>query len=73
MVTIYDIAKKTGFSPPTISKALNGTGDLRALTRALIVKTAGEMGYTPNVAARTLSTNRSNLIGVSDFQKSGWG
>ncbi len=64
MVTIYDIAKKTGFSPPTISKALNGTGGLSTATRTLILQTAKEMGYTPNMTARTLSTNRSFLIGV---------
>jgi len=64
MVTIYDIAKKTGFSPPTISKALNGTGGLSNATRSLILETASEMGYTPNMTARTLSTNRSYLIGV---------
>lgn len=64
MVTIYDIAKRTGFSPPTISRALNGTGGLSVATRNLILKTAEEMGYTPNMTARALTTNRSNLIGV---------
>ena len=64
MITIYDIAKVTGFSPPTISKALNGTGGLSSATRSLILQTAQELGYTPNMTARTLSTNRSNLIGV---------
>lgn len=64
MVTIYDLAKITGFSPPTISKALNGTGGLSASTRSLILKTAQDMGYTPNMTARSLSTNRSHLIGV---------
>lgn len=64
MVTIYDIAKKTGFSPPTVSKALNGTGGLSTATRNIIAQTAREMGYTPNMTARTLSTNRSHLIGV---------
>lgn len=64
MVTIYDIAKKTGFSPPTVSKALNGTGGLRASTREIILAAAREMGYRPNMTARSLSTSRSSLIGV---------
>lgn len=64
VVTIYDIAKKTGYSPPTISKALNGTGGLSASTRSLILETAKKMGYTPNMNARALTTNRSHLIGV---------
>lgn len=64
MITIYDIAKKTGFSPPSVSKALNGTGGLSQESREFILRVAHEMGYTPNMTARTLSTNRSYLIGV---------
>ena len=64
MVTIYDIARKTGFSAPTISKALNGTGALNGATRQKIIQVAEEMGYKPNISARTLSTKKSNLIGV---------
>lgn len=64
MVTIYDIAKVTGHSAPTVSKALTGTGTLSAKTREKIVAVAKEMGYEPNIAARTLSTKKSNLIGV---------
>ncbi|MCR4579594.1 MAG: LacI family transcriptional regulator [Treponema sp.] len=64
MVTIYDIAKKTGFSAPTVSKALNGTGTLNSGTRQKIIQIADEMGYKPNISARTLSTRKSNLIGV---------
>lgn len=64
MVTIYDIAQRTGFSPPSVSKALNGTGGLSPESRAMILRVAEEMGYTPNMTARTLSTNRSNLVGV---------
>lgn len=64
MVTIYDIAKATGFSAPTISKALNGKGAFSDETRKLILETAKKMGYSPNVSARTLTTRKSNLIGV---------
>ncbi|MDR1747698.1 MAG: LacI family transcriptional regulator [Spirochaetaceae bacterium] len=64
MVTIYDIAKRTGFSPPTVSKALNGTGSLSEATRLYILNTAKELGYTPNLTARTLTTRSSHLIGI---------
>ncbi|MBR1639259.1 MAG: LacI family DNA-binding transcriptional regulator [Treponema sp.] len=64
MVTIYDIAKRTGYSAPTVSKALNGTGTLNGVTRQTIIRIAEEMGYKPNISARTLSTKKSNLIGV---------
>lgn len=64
MATIYDIAQKTGFSPPTVSKALTGSGSISENTRNLICRTAREMNYVPNLSARTLKTERSNLIGV---------
>lgn len=64
MVTIYDIAKATGYSAPTVSKALNGSGSLSEKTRAKIVETATKMGYEPNFIARSLTTKKSNLIGV---------
>ncbi len=64
MVTIYDIAKKTGFSAPTVSKALNGTGNLNPETREIIIAEAKNMGYKPNLTARSLITKKSNLVGV---------
>lgn len=64
MVTIYDIAKQSGFSAPTVSKALNGTGSLNEKTREKIKTVAQEMGYEMNLAAKTLTTKKSKLIGV---------
>ncbi len=64
MVTIYDIALKAGYSAPTISKALNGTGGLSASTRKKILSVAEELGYRPNMAARALTTKKSFLIGI---------
>lgn len=64
MVTIYDIAKETGYSAPTISKALNGTGGLSEKTRKKILKEAEALGYKPNMAARSLTTKKSFLIGM---------
>ncbi len=64
MITIYDIAKKTGYSAPTVSKAINGTGGISQKTRNRILEAAAEMGYKPNFAARALSTKKSFLIGI---------
>lgn len=64
MVTIYDLAKLTGFSAPTISKALNGNGKLNSKTREKILEAARKAGYQPNMAAKSLSTKQSKLIGV---------
>lgn len=64
MVTIYDIALKTGYSAPTVSKALNKTGGLSNSTRKKILDAAKELGYRPNMTARALTTKKSFLIGV---------
>ena len=64
MVTIKMIAKQCGYSVATVSKALNGAPDISAETRELIRRTAAEMGYMPNAAARMLKTSRSYNFGV---------
>ena len=64
MVTIRMIAKACGCSTATVSKALNGAPDVSAETAQRIRKTASEMGYMPNAAARALKTSRSYSFGV---------
>lgn len=64
MVTIKMIAKKCGYSTATVSKALNGAPDISSETAEFIRKTASEMGYMPNAAARMLKTSRSYSFGV---------
>lgn len=73
MVTIYDIAKETGYSPTTVSKAFNNYKDVSRKTREKILSTAKEMGYLPNSHARTLMTKRSWTIGVLFKESSGAG
>lgn len=63
-VTIKDISLKCGVSVATVSKALNHYGDIAPETAELIRKTAREMHYIPNTAARQLKTNTSHNIGV---------
>jgi LacI family transcriptional regulator len=64
MVTIRMIAKECGCSTATVSKALNGAPDVSAETAERIRKTAAQMGYMPNAAARALKTSRSYNFGV---------
>jgi LacI family transcriptional regulator len=64
MISLKDIAKKCGVSTATVSKALNDQKDIGEDTKARIKKTAEEMGYLPNSAARALKTKRSYNIGV---------
>ncbi len=64
MVSMKDIAKACGVSVATVSKALSGQPDIAEQTRELISKTADELGYMTNSAARALKTNRTYNIGV---------
>lgn len=64
MVTIYDVAEKSGFAPGTVSKALNNYYGVNAETKRKIFEIAKEMGYTPNVNARALKAKRSYNIGI---------
>jgi LacI family transcriptional regulator len=64
MATIYDIAKKTGFSTTTVSKALNNYSDVSEKTKQKILQAVEEMGYLPNAHAQSLSTKKSWTIGV---------
>ncbi|MBE6042160.1 MAG: LacI family transcriptional regulator [Clostridiales bacterium] len=64
MVTIKDISKACGVSPATVSKALNGYDDISEDTIELVKRTAKELNYTPNAAARLLKTSISHNLGV---------
>ena len=64
MITVKDIANRCGVSTATVSKALNGYGDISSMTADRIRKVAQEMHYMPNAAARQLKTNISHSIGI---------
>jgi len=64
LTTIYDISRETGFSPTTVSKALNNYPDVSEKTKQIILKKAAEMGYIPNSHARILTTKKSWTIGI---------
>ena len=47
-----------------MSRVLNNTGRVGALTRERILKIAAELHYAPNAAARTLASRRSHTVGA---------
>ena len=63
-VTIRQLARLSGVSIGTVSRALNGYADVRPETRERIMRLARELDYTPAAAARSLVTQRSHVIGV---------
>ncbi len=64
MVTIKDISKKSGFSVTTVSKALNDYPDISSKTKTKILQLCDDMGYVPNLSARSLVNKKSYTIGV---------
>ncbi|HAX72710.1 MAG TPA: LacI family transcriptional regulator [Firmicutes bacterium] len=64
MITIYDIAKKAGVSPTTVSRVINNYEDVSAKTRKKVLETIEEMNYIPSPSARSLSTKKSYLVGI---------
>jgi LacI family transcriptional regulator len=64
-MTIRDIAELAGVSIATVSRAVNGRGDVSEGTRELVQRIAREHGYTASRDARGLSTGRTGLIGLT--------
>lgn len=62
--TIKDIARAAEVDPSTVTRALQGSSRVKPATREKIRTLANEMGYVPNMAARTLVNRSSGLIGV---------
>ena len=62
--TIYDVARLAGVSTATVSRALNGTGQIAPATRAMIDDAVAQLGYHPNTAARSLVTRSTQTIAL---------
>lgn len=60
---IADIAKKAGVSPATVSRVLNNHPYVRDEIRQRVLKIIEETGYQPNLAARSLATQRTGILG----------
>ena len=54
-VTIYDIARLSGFSPKTVSRVINGGVNVKEETYQAIQKVIEELSYIPNAYARNLT------------------
>lgn len=63
-VTIKDVAKRTGLSPSTISRALNKSGYVDPETQRRIDEAVTELGYQPNWMARSLKGKPLRLVGL---------
>ena len=69
-VSVKDVAALSGVSFQTTSKVLNGGGSVSDVTRARIQQAAADLGYVPNLQARSLVMQKTQTVGVitSDFR-----
>ncbi len=63
-ITLKDIARKTGYSITTVSRALAGYDDVNSETRQHILEVSNLLGYQPNQLARQLRSQRTHTIGM---------
>jgi LacI family transcriptional regulator len=62
--TIYDVARRVGVSPMTVSRVVNGESNVREATRAAVQKAMRELQFRPNKAARSLAGATEIRVGL---------
>jgi LacI family transcriptional regulator len=63
-VSVKDVAARSGVSFQTTSKVLNGKGSVSDKTRKRILLAAKDLGYVPNILARSLVIRSTRAIGL---------
>jgi len=63
-ITINDIARLAGVSKTTVSHVINNTRFVEDVTRQRVQQAIEEYGYQPSLVARSLTTQRTETIGV---------
>jgi DNA-binding LacI/PurR family transcriptional regulator len=63
-VTLSDVARQAEVSPALVSIVMRNVPGASETTRARVLAVANELGYRPDVRARSLAGQRSRMIGV---------
>jgi LacI family transcriptional regulator len=64
MSTIADVAKRAGVSKMTVSRVINHSGYTSQETRERVEQAVAELGYVPNVLARSLRFKKTRTIAL---------
>src|SRR5882724_5516543 len=70
-ISITDVARECDCSIATVSLVLNGRGKISTKMKKRVIKTAARMGYVPNLAGRSLRSNRTSTIGLFFYPSCG--
>jgi LacI family transcriptional regulator len=62
--TIRDVAERADVSVASVSRVLNGTGPVTEATRRRVLEAVDALQYVPHSGARSLSTSKTNTVGV---------
>jgi DNA-binding LacI/PurR family transcriptional regulator len=62
-VTIFDVAKRAGVAPATVSHALNGKRPVSEKTKEKVNMAIKELGYVPSWNASRMKSSKSGIIG----------
>lgn len=63
-VTLADVAKRAGFSPALVSIVMRDAPGASAASRERILAVAKQLGYRPDVRARSLASLKAHVVGV---------
>ena len=63
-VTSLDVAKKIGVSQSAVSRVFTPGASVSNAMEDKVLKAANELGYRPNMLARSLNTGKSKMIGL---------
>ena len=63
-VTLKEVAERAGVSRAAVSRAFTDGASVSAKTRAKVEQAAAELGYSPNMLARSLTTRKTQLVGL---------
>ena len=63
-ITLKDVAERAGVSHAAVSRTFTPGASVSAKTRGKVEKAASELGYNPNILARSLMTRKTQLVGL---------
>lgn len=63
-VGIVDVARRAGVSVATVSQVFSGNRPVSEATRRRVLEAVAELGYEPNMIARSMRTRRSHMLAL---------